>query len=444
MAPRPLSAQDPGPDLKEGQRLVQQGLLLEALEAFSRHKRAHPDDPLGYYFTGIVLGQRERWQEAAAELDRAVEINPDEPSFRLALAAALGRLSQWEEAIQALSPLDGENLSRQTDPASLWLLADLYFQAEKTQDALRVLDRFDQVEPDSLRSHIRRAQIALLEGRFEVAVSRFRQALEKAPQEAAVHHGLGLALWRAGETAQAEEALHKAVQLEPSAGSFRLDLGKLLVDLGRPLEAIEALEPVLQGQDAPPQAYFELSRAHRRAGQSELSQRYLQLFRQADRGQEEQSQSARAASSAVRRGQELLQGGQINQARQAFLDALREDSGNWLAHSYLAKIYLSSGQFGAAGEHLTRMLEIDPESAEGNFLWATLLYQRRDYARAMEAAQKAKEARPDYAALRNLLGNLHLALGEREKAIKEYETAVRLEPQRSDFRLNLEAARKKP
>ncbi|HSR68114.1 MAG TPA: tetratricopeptide repeat protein [Acidobacteriota bacterium] len=440
----PLSAQTRSPALEEGMRLAQQGRLPQALEALSRHKRSFPDDPQGFFVTGIVLREQERWQEAAAEFRQAVDLDPGKRDYRLALAATLGRLSLWQEALQALSPLDGENLPRQSDPAALWLLSDLYFQAEQSEDALRVLDRLDQVEPDSLRSHLRRGQIALLEGRYPEAVSSFRQAIQKAPGEGAVHHGLGLALWRTGQTLEAEEALRKAVQLQPRESSYRLDLGKLLIDSGRPLEAVDVLEAVVEGQDPPAQAYFELARAHRRVDNGEIADRYLQLFRQADQGQERESQSARQASSALRRGQELLQGGQVNQAREAFIETLREEPDNWLAHSYLAKIYLSSSVLPAAQKHLERMREIAPANPEGLFLSATYFYQARDYPQARQTAERAKQLRPDYGDLRNLLGNVYLALGEREKAVEEYQAAVRLEPQRSDFRLNLEAARKNP
>jgi len=47
-------------------------------------------------------------------------------------------------------------------------------------------------------------------------------------------------------------------------------------------------------------------------------------------------------------------------------------------------------------------------------------------------------SRPDNSELRSLLGNIYLALGQKENARGEFETAVRLAPDRADFRAQLE------
>ena len=65
-------------------------------------------------------------------------------------------------------------------------------------------------------------------------------------------------------------------------------------------------------------------------------------------------------------------------------------------------------------------------------------YLRREFERARGYAERVKQSRPAHAELRNLLGQIYLGLSEREQAIREFEEAVRLAPERADFRENLQ------
>ena len=64
-------------------------------------------------------------------------------------------------------------------------------------------------------------------------------------------------------------------------------------------------------------------------------------------------------------------------------------------------------------------------------------YLRKEFERARVYAEKVKQSRPAHAALRNLLGQIYLGLGQRESSRREFEEAVRLAPGRADFRANL-------
>jgi tetratricopeptide (TPR) repeat protein len=104
---------------------------------------------------------------------------------------------------------------------------------------------------------------------------------------------------------------------------------------------------------------------------------------------------------------------------------------------------MAQGSLYQALEHVQAMEKIDPDAVAGQYLAARYWYQRRDLRKALDYAQKVKEIRPSNAGLRNLLGNIYLALGRLPEAVDEYTAAVELDPERSEFQLNLEAAEKK-
>jgi len=63
--------------------------------------------------------------------------------------------------------------------------------------------------------------------------------------------------------------------------------------------------------------------------------------------------------------------------------------------------------------------------------------QQKDFEQARAYAERVKSFRPGHAELRNLLGHIYLGLGRQDSALREFEAAVQLAPDRSDFRENL-------
>jgi Flp pilus assembly protein TadD len=101
-------------------------------------------------------------------------------------------------------------------------------------------------------------------------------------------------------------------------------------------------------------------------------------------------------------------------------------------------MFLGAADWRKAWPHLAKMEELDAESVVGNYLMARHWYLRKEFERARAYAEKVKQSRPAHAELRNLLGQIYLGLGQPESAGREFEEAVRLAPERVDFRENLQ------
>ena len=82
---------------------------------------------------------------------------------------------------------------------------------------------------------------------------------------------------------------------------------------------------------------------------------------------------------------------------------------------------------------------MDPETSEGNFLEAFYWYGESNYLEALKFAEKSKMLRPGDAELRNLLGNIYFGLGRNAEALKEYEAAMKLAPDRDVFKANYQS-----
>jgi tetratricopeptide (TPR) repeat protein len=148
-------------------------------------------------------------------------------------------------------------------------------------------------------------------------------------------------------------------------------------------------------------------------------------------------------SQLVDQGEAALEQNDANKACELFKQALEHDPDSWAGHGYLAEIYLAQGSPHKAYEHLVWIEETTPDSAIGQFLMARYWYERRDYQRARTYAERVREVRPSNSRLRNLLGNIYLALDLIPEAVQEYTAAIELGPDRPEYKLNLKTARKR-
>jgi len=257
------------------------------------------------------------------------------------------------------------------------------------------------------------------------------------------HFGAGVVLRLQNKPDAAKEAMLQALQLEPSNPEFLWQLAEVCLTLNEPDQALQYLTHIENNSESPPpEIYRLLGDSYRRLGDPEKSREYLNRFQELSLALQEKQTRNQETLSLIARGEEKLQENAVDEAKRLFEQALQKDSDHWLAHSYLAKIYLASGFPQFSYRHLSRMEELNPESVEGNYLLASYWYRRGDFQQARRYAEKTKARYPGSGALRNLLGNIYLELSQPDKAIQEYAAAVRLNPERSDFRSNYESLRR--
>ena len=83
-------------------------------------------------------------------------------------------------------------------------------------------------------------------GRFKEAKVLLAAELASRPEDAGRFHLLGLAAWKSGDWRAAEKAFDRAIALEPRGVRSYLGAARVLLDLGRPQEALERTEHALR------------------------------------------------------------------------------------------------------------------------------------------------------------------------------------------------------
>ncbi|MFQ5737667.1 MAG: tetratricopeptide repeat protein [Acidobacteriota bacterium] len=429
-----MGPQPPPDGLIRGIELARDGRLPEALLAFDRFKQSNPRDARSYIYSGRALIEAGRLEDAQNELQKAARLELPSARAALAYARAVDAVG-WssDTAIEALSRFKD---SPRLEAEGLWFLSDLYYRQRRTAEALGVLEAFSRRRPKDPRIDLRRAEIHFREGKYKESLRYFQRVVVATPDNAAAQYGLGQATWMVRGTEDAKEPLLKAVQLKPTDAGYLHTLGLICFKLGDEKEAIRYLERAGAAPDPPVQVFFDLGNAYRKAGNPGAARKALEQYEKRYAGDEARKNQRAVVEQLLNQGQRQLDSGAVFEAVKSFRRVIETDSSHWQAHSFLAKIYLSSRRAPLALPHLRRMLEIAPENSEGSFLMAFYLSDLGDYKKALSYARKSKQLLPGNAELRNLLGNIYLALDRRDLALEEYRAAMRLEPDNTAFRMN--------
>src|SRR5438874_10135685 len=160
---------------------------------------------------GLAFAGSDRYDEAAAHFEKALQIRPDD--YMLLLYVSVNRFyhGRLPEAI------------------------------EYAQAAIRL-------QADSPRAHDLLGKALAKQNRNEAALDEMRRAVELAPKDADIRNDLGLALAQLGRITEATDEFHEAVRLNPNSAAAHVNLGLVLLAAGKPQESISEFEAALRLQ----------------------------------------------------------------------------------------------------------------------------------------------------------------------------------------------------
>ncbi len=419
--------------LENGIKLLSQGRFPEAIALFNQCKQANPQDARPYFYAGLALAEAGRLSAAALEMDEALRRDAQRPEYLVFQANLFARLKQKAPAEDALASLQTLGATDRLEASWLWMLSDVYYRMERFPEALRLLDLLAKPNPDDPRLDLNRGQAYVFQSQLDQAQESFQTSIAKHPANPLAHFELGKLLYLRNDLPAAKKSLLEAVRLEQNNPQYLQKLGAVCLALKELDDALLSLERAAALDQNSSQIYYSLSQAYQRKGEREKAAGLMKQFQELKRREEGREEAERLLA----RGERLLDEGKEDEARAAFEQLIQTAPDNWTARAYLAEMFLAQGDWQKAGPHLEKMEVLEADSVVGNYLMARHWYLRREFERARSYAEKVKQARPSHAALRNLLGQIYLGLGQRDQSRQEFEEAVRLAPGRADFRANL-------
>jgi tetratricopeptide (TPR) repeat protein len=188
---------------------------------------------------GMKALDAQKYEEAAALFQKAVEADPEDFTAHFHLALANTFLQRDAEAVA------GYRKTLELKPGLYQAQLNLgivLLRQKRAEDATPHLEGAVQQRPAEYRPNYYLAEALLASGDPLKAETHFRAALTADPKSAAAALGLGRSLWRQGNHAGGAEQFRKAAELDAEFRDALLELAALYEKAGQPQEAIPIYE----------------------------------------------------------------------------------------------------------------------------------------------------------------------------------------------------------
>ena len=212
-----LRAAEPNPDavpiLLELARVAEKQKDFEGALSYLAHARAlEPQRASIHFFFGVVCSEMNLIEEAYRSLRQAVALNPENPYYNYAMGVAAEQKTQHREAVKYFRKYCE---LKPEDIRGKLALGTAYFYSHEPELARQELAATAKRPETAASSHYLLARLASQEGNLAAAYQEIEQSLKLAPDFAGAYAELGYLHLKQKEYPKAEQALIKALALEP-------------------------------------------------------------------------------------------------------------------------------------------------------------------------------------------------------------------------------------
>jgi tetratricopeptide (TPR) repeat protein len=249
--------------------------LSEAAEAFNKAAAQDATDREAIEMQGVSLYRLGHALEAIPYLEKAhaaVERANIDPQYVLGLCYS--DAARYDDARHAFASQYGFG----PDSAEAYLLAGRLFLRRELRDQATVqANKALSINPNLPLAHELLGEAALARGDVATGIKEFEAERAINPLDGDLYDRLGDAYVRKGLYEQAQQALNRAVLLEPSATGPYILLGETFLKLKQPIQALHYLD---RAEKMDPSNYIThnlLGQAYKATGQVEEANREFQI-----------------------------------------------------------------------------------------------------------------------------------------------------------------------
>ncbi len=207
--------------------------------------------------------QEGKYDEAAAEFQKAIELDPENANAHRNMGSVYSRQDKLEEAVAAyekaieIDPDYGEAYGEMAGA-----LADL----DRIPEAVAAGEKGVELAPDYAVGHYNLALAYRLQGELEKAIAEYEEAIKLDPNDPLPHTGLGAVYKDQGRLDEAIAELQKAIGLDPNDPDPHIGLGQVYRDQDRLDEAAAEFQEAIRLDPDNPQNYNGLAVVYIRQG----------------------------------------------------------------------------------------------------------------------------------------------------------------------------------
>ena len=403
-----------------GSLALNESNLSGALADFQKVIRLLPSSAQGHSAVGLVLLRMGRAQESVPEFERSLALKPGDTGTEANLALAYENLGQTTKELTLLTRLDAASRAQQRPlPANV---STMYVRALVAHhDLPGAISRMKQAvaaAPNDAGLHDNLGSLYAMEKDWPHAADEFHAALSADPNLASAHLHLGLAL-QAQQAAGATDELEAAYKLSPENAVVNLEYGRALATAGDDARALPRLEHAHELSPESPDVDYQFALALQRANRTPEA---LPLF--------EKAAVALPADSDLltNYGMALCQQQHAKEAVPLLQKAVELAPKNPTARQNLAAAYIQLSQFDDAVTQLRAAIRLAPESPQLHYNLGLALKMQDNLGAAIPELETAEKLNPAAPEPPNVLGLLHMQGGRYADAARELNLSLKLQP----------------
>ncbi|MGD8911072.1 MAG: tetratricopeptide repeat protein, partial [Chromatiales bacterium] len=345
-------------------------------------------------------------------IDAALELSPDDLEARYLLALLLLQGGDAEQAVELLLKV------QQQEPENATYLCNLgvaMLRAERAEEAVAYLNQALELRPDYVQARYSLGSAYIACKQPELAEELFRELCARDEGNADYQCAHADALREMGMWRQALTLYRKALQLNPDFSRAHTNLGPMLAHFG---QSDEALTHCLRAVELAP----ESAQVHKNLGDCLF---LLERFEEAmDAYADAYEIDPKNADLCVAIGRGWLETNALEEAGNWFHLASQLDETNVAAQCGLANIIREAGHIDRAIELLTPLLEQHPDEVEVLLSMADACWDNGDAEGAVERLRRVRELQPQRLAIYGKIGQILASSGEVDQAIESYQAAL--------------------
>lgn len=404
-----------------------------------RGARLYPDSSWGHRFLGDTLLERNRWEDAAREYQKALAIDPKQSGLHTLIGESYLRGGKLDEAVAEFR--QELQLDSRYEPA--WLgMASAQLAKGLAIEALSSVSSVWQSSPEFLQLHSELLSTALSNETAQACISQ----VQDQPETPAKHFLLSSLYTLVNENDSADRELqlfqsdlakgeqpgakalpgpdscklHRYSQciawlgrVKPQTASGYLLIGKAEFVLQQFEAAAEALAKVRGDKNANSEASYWMERTYQALG-ADAYARLESSFPDSWRTHE-----LRAEGLALRNDPD--------DALKEYQAALQSNPNEAELHESLGEFYLDNHADQDAQRELTKAVALDPSRTKTLYLLGRLDVLDNENEKAVPILERALELQPNLNEASALLGTVYIRMGKFADAVPRLERAAPLD-----------------
>jgi tetratricopeptide (TPR) repeat protein len=282
------------------------------------------------------------------------------------------------------------------------------------------------VDPTAGDLHYNLANAYYKQQKRALAVAEFSQALTNASEPFSAQNNLGLVLGELGRYVEAVPHFREAIKSKPAWTEAYRNLGDALLKSGQVADAVTAFEQAVQLDPNDSAAHNGLGAALEKKGDLD---RASQEFELAGKLNPNDAVARQNLALVFNKKSQLAQsGGRVEDAIAQLQAAIQLNPTNASLHNSLGAAFDRDGKLDDALAQFDEATRLDPANVTALKNRGLVLSRKGQGDEAIAAFEAALKLKPDDADLHNELGNSLGRAGRVDEALPQFQKAVQLDP----------------